>query len=219
MAKHYRDFSAAQQAAAQDPNRDTTNDFVIENGKLYRYKGPGGDVTVPDGVTAIADHAFAHCQWLTTIRIPDSVTELGESPFRDCENLTGIHIPRHLLQGHSARSVTSLFVYSIWNQPQCEAKFIRRLLDGTDDYSEGFRELFTQALTRRVTASKWLQTGIEEDRPDWVRRILEWNENLDHDILESCMELALTRGRQEIHTILRDYQRSHSRKPEQDEET
>ena len=34
------------------------SDFIIENGVLKKYVGPGGDVTVPEGVTAIKDDAF-----------------------------------------------------------------------------------------------------------------------------------------------------------------
>ena len=35
-----------------------TNDFVIENGILIKYKGFEKDVTIPDGVTSIGDSAF-----------------------------------------------------------------------------------------------------------------------------------------------------------------
>ena len=34
------------------------NDFTIENNILIKYTGPGGDVVIPDGVTAIGDQAF-----------------------------------------------------------------------------------------------------------------------------------------------------------------
>ena len=34
------------------------SDFIIKNGVLTEYVGPGGDVTVPEGVTAIKDDAF-----------------------------------------------------------------------------------------------------------------------------------------------------------------
>ena len=34
------------------------NDFVIENGVLEKYTGPGGDVVIPEGVTSIGDSAF-----------------------------------------------------------------------------------------------------------------------------------------------------------------
>ena len=31
----------------------SASDFVIENGVLTEYKGPGGDVVIPEGVTSI----------------------------------------------------------------------------------------------------------------------------------------------------------------------
>ena len=32
---------------------ENMQDFVIENGVLEKYKGPGGDVAIPEGVTEI----------------------------------------------------------------------------------------------------------------------------------------------------------------------
>ena len=40
------------------------SDFIIENGVLKKYVGPGGDVTIPEGVTSIGDGALrseSHC--------------------------------------------------------------------------------------------------------------------------------------------------------------
>ena len=34
------------------------SDFIIENGVLKKYVGPGGDVVIPEGVTAIGELAF-----------------------------------------------------------------------------------------------------------------------------------------------------------------
>ena len=36
----------------------SASDFVIENGILTEYKGSGGDVVIPDGVTSIRSGAF-----------------------------------------------------------------------------------------------------------------------------------------------------------------
>ena len=97
------------------------NDFVIENGVLIRYLGPGGDVEIPDGVTCIGFRAFVACRTnkgygpmkvtipnsvtsvetcafdacdcLTSITIPDSITSIGGAAFRYCTQLTCITIP------------------------------------------------------------------------------------------------------------------------------
>lgn len=80
--------------------RAAESDFVIEDGVLIKYNGPGGAVAIPDNVTEIADGAFAepasfdgHLSTLTEVTIPDSVTAIGESAFRNCARLTSIHIP------------------------------------------------------------------------------------------------------------------------------
>ena len=68
------------------------NDFVIENGVLKKYVGPGGDVVIPDGVISIGNYAFAWCDGLTGVTIPDSVKHIGEYAFQ-ASGLTSITIP------------------------------------------------------------------------------------------------------------------------------
>ena len=70
-----------------------TQDFEIENGILKKYTGPGGDVEIPESVTAIGDHAFQECRSLTNIVLPDSVTAIGGWAFMYCRSLTSIIIP------------------------------------------------------------------------------------------------------------------------------
>ena len=41
------------------------SDFVIENGVLKKYKGPGGNVVIPEGVTSIERGVFMHHRSLT----------------------------------------------------------------------------------------------------------------------------------------------------------
>lgn len=56
---------------------ENMQDFVIKNGVLIKYRGPGGDVTIPECVTKIGRFAFDGCTSLTDITIPGSVREIG----------------------------------------------------------------------------------------------------------------------------------------------
>ena len=40
------------------------SDFIIENGVLRKYVGPGGDVVIPEGVTEIGIKAFVRGAFL-----------------------------------------------------------------------------------------------------------------------------------------------------------
>lgn len=70
-----------------------TNDFIIENGVLSKYVGSGGDVIVPDGVTAIGFEAFAHNETVTSVFLPDSVNFIRHGAFGFCKNMTHIRLP------------------------------------------------------------------------------------------------------------------------------
>lgn len=70
-----------------------SDDFVIENGVLTQYLGDGGDVVIPDGVTAIAPMAFYGCLSLTGVTIPEGVTNVS---FSGCSNLTRITLPNSI---------------------------------------------------------------------------------------------------------------------------
>ena len=48
------------------------SDFIIENGVLTKYVGPGGDVVIPEGVTEIRYWAFDGCENLKSVFIPKS---------------------------------------------------------------------------------------------------------------------------------------------------
>ena len=68
-------------------------DFVINNGVLGEYKGKGGDVVIPDGITSIGEMAFSCCRGLTSVTISNSVRSIGEKAFYNCRGLTSITIP------------------------------------------------------------------------------------------------------------------------------
>ena len=90
---------------SEDNNNKTTatdvpGDFVIENGVLLQYLGPGGDVVIPEGVTAMSPMAFYDCKGLTGITIPEGVTSIG---FGGCSNLIQVTIPKSVTSlGHGA---------------------------------------------------------------------------------------------------------------------
>ncbi len=83
----------AKRRAEVKPLTLSDDEWKIENGVLMRYRGNGGDVVIPKGVTSIGDYAFLGCKKLTSIYIPEGVTSIGDSAFRGCEKLTSVNIP------------------------------------------------------------------------------------------------------------------------------
>ena len=71
----------------------THDDFVIKDGVLKKYKGPGGDVVIPDGVTKIGPAVFRNCEWLTDITIPEGVTAIGCEAFFGCSKIKSVSLP------------------------------------------------------------------------------------------------------------------------------
>lgn len=73
---------------------DTSKDFEINrDGRLSRYKGPGGNVVIPSNVTSIGSFAFEKYANPINVTIPDSVTSIGHSAFYQCPGLTSVTIP------------------------------------------------------------------------------------------------------------------------------
>ena len=74
-------------------NDKANRSFAIEDGRLIRYLGAGGEVVIPEGVTRINNYVFEKYTNLTNITIPEGVTRIGSGAFKDCTNLTSIVIP------------------------------------------------------------------------------------------------------------------------------
>ena len=71
-----------------------TDGLVLSpDGKTF-LSAPKGlkSVAIPDGVTKIADRAFADQKELMYVSIPPSVTEIGDDVFKGCGRLSGIYI-------------------------------------------------------------------------------------------------------------------------------
>ena len=72
------------------------SDFVIENGVLLEYKGPGGEVIIPEGVTEIPILRFEHCNHLTRVVLPESLQSINIRAFYDCINLKEVVISKNV---------------------------------------------------------------------------------------------------------------------------
>ena len=78
---------------------DRMNDdpgFIVRNGVLTEYRGPGGDVTLPAEVTALGPRAFSGCGGLRHVRLPQGLLRIGPEAFRDCVCLEEISLPEGL---------------------------------------------------------------------------------------------------------------------------
>ena len=71
-----------------------SEDFAIKNGVLTAYRGAGGAVVIPEGVTRIGRGTFSHCAKLTHVSLPEGLEEIGADAFFRCHNLTDIDLPQ-----------------------------------------------------------------------------------------------------------------------------
>ena len=69
------------------------SDFIIENGVLTKYIGPGGDVIIPEGVTEIGFESFAGSKKIKSVTISDSVVEIMSNAFCEGTKLEKVIIP------------------------------------------------------------------------------------------------------------------------------
>lgn len=68
-------------------------EFVIEDGAVTGYRGEGGDIVIPEGVTAIADEAFKDNAAITSVVLPESLVSIGARAF-ESSGLSGtVRIP------------------------------------------------------------------------------------------------------------------------------
>ncbi|MBR0280177.1 MAG: cytidine deaminase [Oscillibacter sp.] len=78
--------------------------FNMTDGVLTRYTGPGGNIVIPDGTTAIGQGAFLNFLAMRSLTIPEGVTEIrgdffSENPtgaFSGCAHLNTVHFPQSL---------------------------------------------------------------------------------------------------------------------------
>lgn len=93
------------------PLVEDAKEFAIVDGVLVKYKGNDREVTIPSGVTAIAEKAF-NCSdhakfYIKKVVIPEGVISIGRNAFSNCRVLTDVTIPKSVTDiGGSAFSGT-----------------------------------------------------------------------------------------------------------------
>ena len=90
-------FALDHKTTARDQKDYVVNDDglgISADGKtLISYKGSGGHVVIPEGVTEIAMECFEKCTTLTGVTFPSTLTTIGQSAFQECTGLTSVYIP------------------------------------------------------------------------------------------------------------------------------
>lgn len=84
-----------QQNISGQLTQSTPEEFEITGNVLTSYKGNAQEVTVPDGITVIADGAFYGCT-VQIIHLSESVIQIGRSAFSECMKLQSINFPQRL---------------------------------------------------------------------------------------------------------------------------
>ena len=66
--------------------------ILSDNGTTLYYCpiGRSGKITIPSGVTQIAEKAFFECDKITSVVISEGITEIGKEAFSGCSNLTSV---------------------------------------------------------------------------------------------------------------------------------
>lgn len=86
-------FLGTPWATAQFPS--DADDFILFEEKLLGYVGTAEEITMPETVSYIGNHAFANNSTLKRVVVPSTVAELGGGVFSHCSALTSVvlHCP------------------------------------------------------------------------------------------------------------------------------
>ena len=100
-------------------NYDKT-EFTIVETTIVEYIGKGGDVVIPEKVTAIGDMAFSGRSDVTSVTFTKDVVSIGEKAFENCSGLGAGFVPPSNLSylGDSAfAGCTGITEIEIQNKP------------------------------------------------------------------------------------------------------
>lgn len=181
------------------------NVFIIENGVLTKYVGPGGDVVIPEGVTTITENAL----WVVGkaihgIVIPESVVTLENHALYGWELARRIHIPGTLCKSLGLKGIMKAFgtedvVIFIWN-----------LLEGTADYSEEFRDmLISNMLTKRFRQNN--MSAFMSYRSDLLNAYISYWKKISLEEIDSYIDHAqkMKDPNAEVIALLMEYKNKH----------
>ena len=121
---------------------------------LYVNDSEIKDLTIPDGVTAIGNSAFAYFRGITSLYIPNTVITIGEKAFLYCEGLTTATIPssvtsieQYALAGCS--NMTDIYVHATTPME------IKDLTFGDVSYQKSTLHVPSGSLNNYTTADYW----------------------------------------------------------------
>lgn len=77
-------------------HRQVLGNFRISGSILLRYLGAESRVVIPEGITRIAEEAFAGIETIDRVLLPESLQEIGAEAFRGCLLLQTVALPEGL---------------------------------------------------------------------------------------------------------------------------
>lgn len=77
-------------------HRQVLGNFRVSGTILLRYLGAESRVVIPEGITRIAEEAFAGIETIDKVILPESLREIGAEAFRGCLLLQSVALPKGL---------------------------------------------------------------------------------------------------------------------------
>lgn len=124
------------------------DEFEIVGDVLVRYYGPGGEVTVPDGVAVLGEDAFSN-SLVTKVNLPETLKEIRSYCFFECRELTEITLPASLVNlendGNADAEYSVAYAQVFANNPKLTAIHVE---SGNTHYTSVDGVLFSADQTR-----------------------------------------------------------------------